>query len=368
MPNILSFVPCRKDFKSKGPREWAGPCPGCGGKDRFLVWPERSRGGAYLCRGCGAKGDGIEYLRRFCGMSYPEACAALGVTPNDSNRRSFPAWGKRNMYRNIGTCSVSSMSPLSPPQPAVFPSSRWSEAAAAFLADCQRGLETNAEALQALTDRYLTPDRANACGLGWNPADRYERRETWGLEPVKEREKILLPRGLVIAVRRKSGVVALTVRCPNDRPNKRPKYWQIAGSSCVPFVAGGRGLPVVLLESALDAALLWSETGGQCAAVAFMGSTKPLDADTTAFITAAPAIIAASDNDKAGRAAWRRWSRAFPSAVCCPAIGAKDVGDMHRAALTPPLNKEIPTVGEWFSAALSLVGVERGTQVEVVTV
>lgn len=361
MPDVLSFVPCRERFKSKGPHELAGPCPGCGGTDRFLVWPERPRGGAYLCRQCGVAGDGIQFLREFLGMSYPEACGALGLMPRDV-RPSFPARGKLSRHSGMRPAlsrHVAAAAPVSP-APATLPPARWSQAAAAFLAGCQSGLAANVEPMLALTGRYLTPDTARACGLGWNPRDRYEFREAWGLEPVAGRDKMLLPRGLVIATRRRSGVVGLTVRCPDDRPEGRPKYWQVAGSCNVPFVAGRRGLPVVVLESALDACLVWAESQGQCTAVAFMGSSKPPDADTVAFIKSAPLIIAAPDNDDAGRSAWQRWSLTFPSAVCCPAIGGKDLGEQHAAALTPPLREELPTVGEWFAAALQIAARSRG--------
>lgn len=37
MSNILDLLPCPEIFKAKGPSEWAGPCPDCGGRDRFLV-------------------------------------------------------------------------------------------------------------------------------------------------------------------------------------------------------------------------------------------------------------------------------------------------------------------------------------------
>ena len=370
MASIQSFLPCQENYKRKGPREWAGPCPACGGKDRFILWPERPRGGAYLCRGCGAQGDGIQFLREFMGMSYPEACGALGLTPKDS--RALTLAGGRGLRhsgtrpghgRDTAAEQVSTPWPP-PPAPAELPPAAWSKAAAAFLADCQRGLETKVEAVLALTGRYLTPDTARACGLGWNPADWYERREAWGLSPIEGRKKLLLPRGLVIATRRRSGVVGLTVRCPDERPEGRPKYWQVAGSANVPFVVGRGGVPVVLMESALDAALLWQEAAGQCAAVAFMGSSKPVDADTAAFIAAAPLIIAAPDNDEAGRAAWQRWSRAFPSAVCVPAVEGKDLGDMHKAALTPPLREEIPTAGEWFAGALEFAAKSRRTAPE----
>ena len=84
------------------------------------------------------------------------------------------------------------------------------------------------------------------------------------------RDKLILPRGLVIATRQKAGTVALTVRCADDRPESRPKYWQVQGSSNVPFVAGRAGLPLLLVESALDAALVWQESFGKLAAVALM--------------------------------------------------------------------------------------------------
>ena len=228
------------------------------------------------------------------------------------------------------------------------------ERAAAFLTDCQRGLETDAETVLAVTGRYLTPDTARACGLGWNPRDRYEPRAAWGLPTQQGRDKLLLPRGLVIATRRRAGIMALTVRCPDDRPEGRPKYWQVAGSGNVPFVAGRAGLPVLLVESALDVALVRQEAGDLCAAVAFMGNMKGLDADTHAFIQSAPLLLAAPDNDEGGHAAWQRWSAAYPQAILTPAVGAKDLGDMHRAALAWPLNPDIPTVMEWVPSVLAL--------------
>ncbi|MDL2268297.1 zinc-binding protein, partial [Desulfovibrio sp. OttesenSCG-928-G15] len=82
MNTILSFLPAGWG-KHKGGGEWAGPCPNCGGEDRFVVWPEHPSGavgGKYLCRGCSAEGgDGIQFLRDFLGMSYPEACKELGA-------------------------------------------------------------------------------------------------------------------------------------------------------------------------------------------------------------------------------------------------------------------------------------------------
>ena len=230
--------------------------------------------------------------------------------------------------------------------------------ASAFLAECQRGLETIPEALLAICGRFLTPYTALDCGIGWNPADRYILRESWGL-PVVElagggmRDKLLLPCGLVIATRRNAGTVALTVRCADDRPESRPKYWQTQGSGNVPFIAGRAGLPLLLVESALDAVLVWQESFGKLAAVALMGNMKGLDSDTHAFIQAAPLLLACPDNDEGGQVAWQRWSAAYPQAILTPAVGAKDLGDMHRAALTWPINPDIPSVKEWIPGVLA---------------
>jgi phage/plasmid primase-like uncharacterized protein len=55
-------------LKKAGP-EYIGPCPMCGGTDRFSI---NVRKDLYNCRHCGG-GDAIELVRRATGMSYPAA-------------------------------------------------------------------------------------------------------------------------------------------------------------------------------------------------------------------------------------------------------------------------------------------------------
>ncbi len=362
--NILSFLPA-ECFKAKSLHEYAGPCPLCGGatNDGFIVWPDRPRGGAFLCRKCGARGDGIAFLMQLDGLTYPEACASLGVEPKHTATSSFPA---RHTHTNHRPAHLAQVKPVphvpsvpSKPEPAVLPCTEWMASAAAFSAECQAHIGTSPEALLAIIGRFLTPHTAQRIGIGWNPTDRYALRKSWGLPDLagpdgKLRTKMLLPRGLVIATRRRAGVVALTVRCPNDRPESRPKYWQVKESANVPFVAGRAGLPIVLVESALDAALVWQESFNTVSSVALMGNMKDLDADTHAFIQSAPILLAAPDNDEGGRAAWQRWNTTYPHAILSPAIGQKDLGEMHGGALSWPINEAIPTLGEWLDAALSI--------------
>ncbi|NCB23830.1 MAG: zinc-binding protein, partial [Deltaproteobacteria bacterium] len=259
MNSILDFFPAGQ-MKQKTAHEWCGPCLSCGGNDRFTVWPGRPGGGYYMCRGCDPQGgDGIQFLRKYMGMSYAEACAALGIEPKRTTTSSFPARRVHARTRPARPAQVAYVPPHGP-EPAVLPCEKWMSSAAAFLADCQRDLETKPEALLAITGRFLTPYTAQDCGIGWNPADRYILRESWGLPVIEmadggKRDKLLLPRGLTITTRREAGPAAVTIRCSDDRPEGRPKYWQVKGSSNVPFVAGRAGLPLLLVESALDAAL-----------------------------------------------------------------------------------------------------------------
>ena len=353
--NVLDFLLA---MKPKGPHEFAGPCPLCGGatNDGFIVWPDRPRGGAFLCRKCGASGDGIAFLMQRDGLTYAEACAALGLEPKRTTTSSFPARRTHARPRPVYPAQVAPV----PPAPAVLPCKEWMASASAFVDSCQRDIETNPEALLAVCGRFLTPHTAQCAGIGWNPADRYVLRESWGLPVIEladggKRDKLLLPRGIVIATRREAGTVAVTIRCADDRPEGRPKYWQVQGSSNVPFIAGHAGLPLLLVESALDAVLVWQESFGKLAAVAFMGSMKGLDSDTHDFIQAAPLLLACPDNDAGGLSAWQRWSAAYPQAILTPAVGSKDLTDMHRAALAWPINADIPTVMEWAEAALSVM-------------
>lgn len=62
-------------FKSGGGVERCGPCPACGGDDRFSV---NTAKGVFNCRGCGVGGDTIALARHVAGISYAEALAFVG--------------------------------------------------------------------------------------------------------------------------------------------------------------------------------------------------------------------------------------------------------------------------------------------------
>jgi DNA primase len=119
--------------------EWAGPCPWCGGEDRFLVWPKEDR---YWCRGCERSGDAIQYVRDRHNLSFKEACERLGV-PLD-----------------MWTPLAPREAPLQPPEMAIPPCPAWQTAAIAFADQCQERLwrPDGERALAWLRGRGLNDD------------------------------------------------------------------------------------------------------------------------------------------------------------------------------------------------------------------
>ena len=322
----------------KGGGEYCGPCPRCGGKDRFVLWPDHPSGavgGRFLCRGCGAQGDAIEFLRAFRGLGYREACEELRVEP----RRNEPHI-RNSTAREEWT-----------PEPERLPSAGWSERAAEFVAECASGIESG-PGLEYLRSRSLTVETAHRLGIGWNAADRYDSRTAWGLPEETNPEtgkprKIWLPRGLVLPIRRRSGVAAVLIRRADWKPEDRfPKYWQVKGSGNGCCCVGAAGRPVVLLESILDAVLAWQEAGDVAAAVALTGATKHPDAATAAFLKAAPTILWSLDYDRAGTDALPWWLEHFPNVKVWPCASGKDVGEMAAAGVP---------VRAWVQAGLEAV-------------
>ena len=84
--------------------EYNGACPWCAGVDRFLVWPLEAEGkGNFLCRQCGRKGDGIQFLREKENLTYAEACSKLNIT-QQWNRRLHPvdtSWKRQTPSQRV---------------------------------------------------------------------------------------------------------------------------------------------------------------------------------------------------------------------------------------------------------------------------
>lgn len=60
--------------------EWAGPCPACGGRDRFCVWPTPRDGSARAwCRQCHRVGDALTWATTLAGRD-PTVRGSIAAT------------------------------------------------------------------------------------------------------------------------------------------------------------------------------------------------------------------------------------------------------------------------------------------------
>jgi putative DNA primase/helicase len=90
-----------------------GPCPLCGGKDRYR-WDDKDGSGSYYCGQCGA-GSGMQLLMRYTGMDFREAAAAVdeligSVQKVEPKQKTDPRVRLRKI--NAGLQSVEGINPV----------------------------------------------------------------------------------------------------------------------------------------------------------------------------------------------------------------------------------------------------------------
>jgi len=324
---ILDLIPSAGSFKhvaATSGGEWAGPCPECGGVDRFLIWPHHPRGvgkgGRFMCRGCGKQGDGIQYLIDFHGMGYREACKVFLVMPRE-RRKFHPSRVSKAVWT---------------PKPSTLPGDLWQAAAIRFARGCMAELDKSPEGQAYVRSRGLTLATCRRLGIGWNTVNRFDSLQAWGLSEEADLEtgkprRLWLPAGLVIPTTAENRTItSLKIRRSGWQETDRfPKYVAVKGGVPSPYTLDAMpGKPVVVVESELDAALISQEAGDLVAAMALGTAKGKPDQTATAFLRAAPGVLVSLDYDEAGKAAWPWWKETFPSALPCPVPKGKDVGDI----------------------------------------
>lgn len=293
--DILSLVGTDlKRVASTGGGEWAGPCPICGGKDRFRVQPREKR---WLCRHCtdGKWQDAIDLGRRLWpGESFRSVCERL------AGRADLPPAQPRPAADPIPT-------PSDPPPAA------WQERGQAFVTYCERQLWGDPGArdkvyqvgddlltpLDYLAWRGLRPETIKAFRLGYNPAWIDDKPETWGLpgaDPVK------LAPGIVMPAFVGGDLWYLKTRLYKTG---RSKYTQVTGGK--PALYNADWLPgadlVLLVEGELDCMLAHQELNDVVGVATFGSASKRLDVTTWgSYLLPARAILTAYDQDQAGEA------------------------------------------------------------------
>lgn len=250
--------------------EYAGPCPWCGGQDRFRVWPVEGR---YWCRQCERSGDAIQYLREFRGLTFHEACMwveVIGVSPPKPTTESTRTAGE--------SCSHSA-----PPR-------SWREKVWTIVSACEAALwgAGGANARRYLHERRgLREPTIRKYRLGYSPSG-HRFHGLW------------VPQGITIPSSVGDELWCLRVRTPHSAPGK--KYRHVSGGK-----AGLFGLDnlqghsdAFLCEGEFDAMLLDQEAGDLAAVIALGGVSNQLR-PWLSYLVGLRRVFSALDLDGPGR-------------------------------------------------------------------
>lgn len=316
--------------------EWVGPCPACGGRDRFHVWPDKTdskrsdRVGIYWCRSCGKAGDVVQFLVDFDGKSYPEAFAAMGIEAQTVSKYRPPAVpGARRSAPPAAPCTLKN--DVQAPASDV-----WQQKARVLVDHAAGTLAENKYILKWLKKRGIPKKQAAALKLGWLTEDRWRHRGSWGLEPVLKEDgsekKLWIPAGLVIPM-----IVGDTVRRIRIRRfgENEPRYYVLPGSTMSGMAYGLPQRAAVIVESELDAIMLAGQVGEFCGVVALGSSSAKPDRELIDIaLRKCAVILVALDCDEAGAKACAWWTAQFPQAKRWPVPAAKDPGDAFAAGVS----------------------------------
>ncbi|HDY88140.1 MAG TPA: hypothetical protein ENH82_08520, partial [bacterium] len=287
----------------------ASPCPGCGGKDRFRVWPESDR---FWCRQCNLSGNNIEYLKQFHSMTVQGALQHLGIDNNLSyHQRQKPI---RHINHN---------SPWIPNKNK-NPPDTWKEKAMAFVDWSQKNLLNNSTQLEWLDkQRGLNINSVINAKLGWNPLDMNRTCQSWGY-PELEKD-IFIPHGLIIPVYINGKINRVKTRS-DDR---EIKYLSVTGSGSSPmiFLSEIDTQCIIVVESELDALLIHQECGDLITAVAMGSASYKPDIKTHNLLIQSKLILQsfdAGDDEPGANISWSWWRSIYPQWRRWPCVNGKD--------------------------------------------
>lgn len=314
-----------------------GPCPWCGGRDRFGI-VTATRPQRFYCgwhgQGCLRHGDALTFLQLWRGWSRAEARAWLGC------------WGEGEPQpAESGGAAGQQTAVDQDPPPAC-----WQQAARALLERAQRWLwsPAGAPARAYLQRRGLREETIRRLGWGVLPAGvqlgSLARAATWGLTDRDPATPLKFPPGLLIPWEGDGHLWKLVIRqvpVPADAagalapPRRRWRYWTLPGSrACLyRFDRLQPGRPAVLVEGEMDTATLEQEVGELAVCVGTGGTAGARSPAWVARLQAARPVLVAFDRDpqEQGSAAARYWLEALGARAWLWQPTCKDVNEMLQA-------------------------------------
>jgi hypothetical protein len=259
--------------------EYAGPCPRCGGDDRFRVWPAHEGGARFWCRGCTWSGDVIALVSDLHRLDFHGACDYLGATTANSNGRHAAPRGEESSISSGGSATAQRPSGLT--------------------------LAQYADAKGLPLDR-LASFGVTQISIGGRPAVRIEYRDADGSE---------------FAVRFRLALDGKAERF-KWRKGSRPTLYGLDRLD-----SARQSECVVLVEGESDAQTLWMH---DVPAIAVPGASNWKEERDAAHLDGIPIIYAVIEPDEGGEA-MQRWiaKSAIRDRVRLVRLPVKDVSALY---------------------------------------
>lgn len=312
--SLVDLVP---GLKRSG-QYWIGPCPFCGGEDRFTI-KRTDTGDLWICRHCSPDKyhDAIHFLQRQTGKTFKELVND-GVTGNARAAAPLPA----------ATAAPTDIELAQPPTddwqiPAIV--------AAGESANYLRSGASDAVKVMAYLRnvRKLTPATLDAATIGYNPIWREVGEGCW-LAPgvtipcMVDGELWYLQVRTTQAARRQS----------ERNGRKLDKYHALTGSRLAALYGADALLSssiAIVTEGEFDALVVRQYCRPGVTAVT-MGSAGSLPSIAwLRYFAPLKRVVLLLDNDDAGKAALARWQRLLPRAVAVQLPdGSKDASEYRR--------------------------------------
>ena len=300
--------------------EFASSCPGCGGSDRFRIWPsQRAKNcvGTYWCRQCGKRGDAIQFCMDFLGLSFKNAVQKVGA---EIKERSHLPQVERSFVAPTLTA----------------PTDKWLHRARDFVLWAHDQIWKFSDKIEQLKKRGISEGAIKAYQIGYCDRDFRIDPIEFGLElRTRENEtkskKLFMPEGLVIPSLEPSGqFVRVKIRRTRWTPeDELPKYWAIRGSMNGLNIVGDVRQPVMaVVESELDAFALHFSCSDRIFAVAVGSNIKNPD-NVVDYWAKRRKLLICHDNDSGGLTMNEKWMKLYPHAksVPVPIEYGKDIGE-----------------------------------------
>lgn len=296
-------------------KELRGACPGCGGDDRFGIFPEQNNGvGSFFCgrfagsanTGCEKGGDIIEYLKQFRGLSYIDACGYLGIEPKNTSRQShlrYSAPVSPSKHKSRQWVPEDKNYPDEVVDPA-----KWREHGIKFVNACHDELLKRNGSIAYLMGRGISLETIKAYKIGYHEGQEYRGRKgqpsyrpwpSWGLRDEKNGKRsrmIALPAGIVIPSIVEGHLHRITVRM--DQPDKNGvRYHYVRGSIRDLWLTDAGTGNFVTAEAELDCLAIISAAGDLVGTVG-IGSTgvKP-DSRAAKVLSRSKSLLGSLDFD-----------------------------------------------------------------------